>query len=156
MRATTARATTSTVLERAWCSPTHLAAKTETCQTFAVGQPYGRTREAARHACRSGRRIHKYRSWKAHLALMKTQCPVNLPTWCPGARRQSAGFAGAKPCHGCRLCLLDGSGPGRLPFAPNPSSDVMLAGASDRTMDPATFAKILCYRGAFTDALLSV
>ena len=85
MRATTARATTSTVLERAWCSPTHLAAKTETCQTFACG-PTIRQNSRSSTACLPVRpKNSRRRSWKAHLALMKTQCPVNLPTWCPGA-----------------------------------------------------------------------
>ena len=47
----------------------------------------------------------------------------------------------AKPCHGRSVCLVNGCGWNACRLLQTRQVDVMLAGATDRTMDPATFAK---------------
>ena len=71
---------------------------------------------------------------------MKTRCP-GVGERRIGACCQPVGFARSQSRHGRRLRLVDGRCVDACRLLQTRQVDVMLAGATDRTMDPATFAK---------------
>ena len=140
MRATTARPRTSTGREPAWCLPTPWAAKTATCPTSACGQttpslakshglPEGQVEGFTEAMLEGAPRVDED-TMPGELANVVSGRVANL------LDLQGPNHAMDAACASSMAAVLDAC---RLLQARQ--VDVMLAGASDRTMDPATFAK---------------